>query len=550
MTATNSASTPLQERLADALRRVEELEATYETVTVPQIISMKARTHGPKTAIDIFERGERATYAEMDRLSNQYAHALRKFGVRKGDRIGVMLPNRIEFPILWFAMAKLGAVMVPIGTSYTPREIEYVLSDTQAKFAIVDESVWPVFSAMDPWPQDLAKDRVIFVGQPVTAPATSLDSLIRGSDDSPVDEDVHPDDVLIIAYTSGTTGFPKGCPSTHDYWGVVSHYWALTNDQPYERYLSWSPFFYVWGPMQLLMSYRQGGTLYMAQTLSSRRFTEWIEKYRIEWCCVTEMLARRPEAFEALTSLKHIHHYQGWSAETIRQFRERCSVRSNGNYGMAEIGYGTFFLGDSLREVEDTASVGHRGLFRELRLVNDDGSPTPVGEVGELWIKGRGIFTGYWNKPEANADLFDGEWFNTGDLLRRDELGFYWFIGRKKDTFKRSGENISAREVEAIIREIPEVADVAAIPVRDLKRGEEVKICVELKEGLKPDDLPVERILAHARGRLAPYKVPRYIAFIPKLPRTPSSEKVLKRELAAVSDPLAGTYDAEQKLWR
>lgn len=536
-------------RVAETLRRLEGLESAYETITVGQLVALKARTHGSTTAIDIFERGERATYSEMDRWSNSYARALRAFGVRKGDRIGVMLPNRIEFPILWFALAKLGAVLVPINTRYTRREIEYVLSDTQTKFAVVDESAWPVFAEMDPWPQDLIRERVIAVGRCFGRTGASLDDLLKDVDESPVDEHVGVDDLLVIAHTSGTTGFPKGCMLTHDWFGVSSCAMACMEYRPYQRYLCWSPFFYIYGQMQVMRTYWQGGTLYQAQQLSSSRFIDWIEKYGIQWCLLPELIASLPQT-DALKGLKQVVHSLGWSSEGIHQFREQLGVRGSNSYGMAEIGMGTQFLGDLLAEMEDAGSVGHRGLFRELRLVSDDGSPTAVGEIGELWVKGRAIFKGYWNKPEANAAQFDGDWFKTGDLMRSNELGFFWFEGRQKDMIRRSNENIAAREVESIIREIPEIAEVAAVPVRDLRRGEELKICVELRQEFNPSDLLVERILQHARARLAAFKVPRYIAFIPALPRIVSSQKVLKRELMAVSDPLAGTYDSEEKRWR
>lgn len=538
----------LQDRVANALRRLEAHESAYETITIGQLVSMRARTHGSRTAIDIFERGERATYSEMDRESNSYAHALRVFGVRKGDRIGVMLPNRIEFPILLFALAKLGAVLVPINMRFTPREIEYVLSDTQARFAIIDESARSAFEAMEPWPESLAEEQVIFVGQSLRGAGAGLGQLLSGVGASPVVEDVDPDDLLCIAHTSGTTGFPKGCMLTHDWFGVSSYDWANFDSRPYERYLCWSPFFYILGPMQILKTFRQGGTLYQSQQLSSTRFIDWIEKYRIEWCLLPELIARRAPG-DALKSLKQVGYSLGWSPQSISQFRERFGVRGSNIYGMAEIGLGTQSLGD-VPEMEDAGSLGHRGMFRELRLINDDGSATPMGEIGELWVKGRAIFKGYWNKPEANAAQFQGEWFKTGDLMRRNELGYFWFEGRKKDMIRRSNENIAAHEVEAIIREIPELADVAAVPVRDLKRGEEVKICVELKEEFKQCELLVARILEHARARLAPFKVPRYIAFVTNLPRAASSGKVLKRELLAFSDPVAGAYDVEQARWR
>ncbi|SPP98190.1 class I adenylate-forming enzyme family protein [Bradyrhizobium vignae] len=540
----------LQDRAADALRRIEALEFAYETVTLGQLVSMQARAHGSKIAIDLFERGERATYAEMDQLSNKCARALRAFGVRKGDRIGVMLANRIEFPILWFAFAKLGAVIVPVNIRYTPREVEHVLCDTQARFAILDESAWPVFSGMGFWQRELAKERVVLVVHFAGGTATRLDELLKGIDDSSVDENVGPEDLLNIQYTSGTTGFPKGCMLTHDYWGVGSYGSVYTDYQPYKTYLSWAPLFYAEGLGQLLRSYRQGGTLYLAQKLSSTRFVDWLKSYGIEWCMLPELIARQLEAADSTSMcLKQIWQDGGWGPQLMHRFRERFRVPGHSAYGMTEIGWGAL-MPCGIDEMDDSGSVGIRAPFRVLRLVNDDGSPTPVGEVGELWVSGRGIFEGYWNRPEANAASFEGEWFKTGDLMRRDELGFYWLMGRTKDMIRRSGENIAAREVEAIVREIPEISDVAAIPVRDEKCGEEVKICVELIEGVTPADLPVERILEHARARLAVFKVPRYIAFIPSFPRTTSSNKVIKRELMDVTDPLAGAYDTKEKRWR
>ncbi|WP_271612275.1 class I adenylate-forming enzyme family protein [Bradyrhizobium sp. CCBAU 21362] len=540
----------LQERVTNALRKIEAMESAYETITVGQLVSMRGRTHGSTTAIDIFERGEHATYSEMDLLSNKFAHALRAFGVRKRDRVGIMLPNCIQFPILWFALAKLGAVMVPINMRYTPREIEYLLSDTQAKFAVVEGAAWPVFSAMEPWPEDLAKERILLVRQSSHGTATTLDELLKGVEDSLVEEDIRPDDLLNIQYTSGTTGFPKGCMLTHDYWGVSSYQGLCWDEQPYQRYLSAKPFFYGDPQGDLLRSYRQGGTLFLAPQLSSTRFIAWIKQHRIEWCQVTELIARQAEADDEdrATCLKQTLNW-GSSPETIRQFRKRFGVRTQDAYGMTEIGFGTLTTKE-LDELSDLGSVGIRAPFRTLRLMNEDGSPTPVGEVGELWVRGRGIFKGYWNKPEANSALFEGEWFKTGDLMRRDELGFHWFVGRTKDMIRRSGENIAAREVEAVIREIPEIADVAAVPVRDVKRGEELKIYVELREGVMPDDLVIQRIIEHARRQLAAFKRPRYITFIPALPRTTSSNKVLKRELMAVSDPLSGAYDTEENRWR
>ncbi|MET4608366.1 acyl-CoA synthetase (AMP-forming)/AMP-acid ligase II [Bradyrhizobium sp. JR4.1] len=545
MTATNPTLNQLHDLITSALRKDEALEAAYQSTTLGQLVSTRARTHGSTIAIDIFQRSERATYSEMHRRSNCYAHALRAFGVRKGDRVGLMLPNRIEMPTLWFALAKLGAVMVPIDINYTPREVEYIISDTQAKFAIVDVSASPVFCAMDPWPQELAKERIIIVGQPSDGIAVGLQQLLDGIDESPVNEDVRPEDLLTIQYTSGTTGFPKGCMLTHDYWAVYCYVAAYMI--PYKKYLSWASSAYALLPFSLMNSYGQGGTLYVAQQLDSSQLMNWVKKYSIDSCALPRLIAE--DAYDVPRCLKHVWQYDGWSAETVRRFTGQFGVRANYTWGMTEIGNGTQ-MPREIQEMNGAGSLGFRAPFRELRLVNDDGGLTSMGEVGELWVKGRGIFKGYWNRAKANAGCFDGEWFKTGDLMRRNELGLYWFVGRKKDIIRRFGDNISAREIEAIIREIPEISDVAAVPVPDDKRGEEVKIYVELKEGLTPADLQVERILEHACARLAVFKVPRYIAFTPMLPRTVASNKVLKRELTAISDPLSNTYDGEEKRWR
>lgn len=166
-------------------------------------------------------------------------------------------------------------------------------------------------------------------------------------------------------------------------------------------------------------------------------------------------------------------------------------------------------------------------------------------------MRGRGLLQGYWNRPDADAEAFraaeDGglRWFRTGDLFEADEDGFLWLVGRLKDMIRRSSENIAAREVEAVIRELPQVEDCAAVPVPDAKRGEEVKIYVQLKPGISPAELPPEAILAHARGGLAAFKVPRFYAYVESFPRTVSN-KIEKRNLVAgVADLRAGAWDAE-----
>jgi acyl-CoA synthetase (AMP-forming)/AMP-acid ligase II len=173
-----------------------------------------------------------------------------------------------------------------------------------------------------------------------------------------------------------------------------------------------------------------------------------------------------------------------------------------------------------------------------------------IGEAGELWQAGPHMMRGYFRKPEANAEAFRDSWFRTGDIARMDERGFTWIVGRTKDMVRRSGENVAAREVEAVALMLPEIEEAAVVAVPDPERGEEVKIFLQLKPGATRETLPPERVLAHCRANLAPFKVPRFLAYIAEIPRTASNkiEKGALRGLAA--DPIAGCYDAVTKSWR
>jgi acyl-CoA synthetase (AMP-forming)/AMP-acid ligase II len=542
----------LHDKVARSLERVKASEAEYVPRTIGALVSERANSHRKTCAINVFDRQQRATYEEVDILSNQFSHTLRSLGVRKGDRIAIMLPNRLEYPLLWFAIAKLGAITVPVNIRYTPREVAFIIVDTGAKHIVFDESTWPIVNGMEPWPVSLTENSLLSLGALEGAPAIDLEALALTASDGPVNETVGLSDLMNIQYTSGTTGHPKGVMRTHEFYSIASHqtagYW---DSAPHRRYLSAQPFFYGDPQGHLLRSYRQGGTLYLAPQLSSSRFMSWLQEYQIDWCSFPELVARQLEEHQAGDlCLRQVSSF-GWSSETINRFRQIIGVPHQNGYGMTETSWDTLMPHD-IDDIVVAGSLGVRAPFRELRLVNEDGTPTEPGEIGELWVRGQGLLKGYWNRPEANAERFEGEWFKTGDLLREDEMGFYWLCGRNKEMIRRSNENIAANEIEDVIRELPEVNDVAAIPVPDKMRGEEVKIVVELKEPQSVTDDVIHRIIAHARERLAVFKIPRYIAFIAVLPRSDMNavKKISKKELTAVADPISGTYDVVLGRWR
>jgi crotonobetaine/carnitine-CoA ligase len=200
----------------------------------------------------------------------------------------------------------------------------------------------------------------------------------------------------------------------------------------------------------------------------------------------------------------------------------------------------------------DKVGSGSCGLpcpFRECRIVGEDGQPVPQGEIGELQIRGPGIMLGYYNNPEATAEALRDGWFSTGDLFRQDEEGFFSIVGRKKDMIRRSGENIAAREVETVLAAAPGVAEVAVVGVPDPLRGEEVKAYLRLKEGVAADRQVLDGIVAAAQAGLAPFKVPRFYAFVEDFPRTASLKIAKPRITAGVADLRAGAFDRVSGSW-
>jgi acyl-CoA synthetase (AMP-forming)/AMP-acid ligase II len=302
---------------------------------------------------------------------------------------------------------------------------------------------------------------------------------------------------------------------------------------------------------QFLMTMALGGTAYVARRMSLSRFYDWLRTYEIHYCIFPEPALKQQARGEAdkTLSLKYVSIY-GWRADARREVEERFGLTAREGYGMTEIGSATI-MPPSAAHMAYERTCGLAAPFRELRICDEDGREVPTGEVGELWVAGRALLWGYYKRPEANAEGFRGRWFRTGDLFRKDENGYHFIVGRIKDMIKRGGENIAANEVEAALRDLPEIEEAAVVPVPDPLRKEEVKAYLKLKEGLQPGDVPPEKVLAHCESRLAKFKIPRYIAYIEgDFPRTPSRKIQKKLLIANVEDLRVGSYDRQDDCWR
>ncbi len=548
--------TPVAPNLADpGVAEMEAVKAEVSTMALPaslgDFIAERAATLGDRPACVYFQNGATLTYRDIDDQANRLANRLLAIGARKGSHIAVMLRNGPAFPPVWTAIGRVGAVMVPVNTSYTEAELEFVLTDSDAQFLIIDGDLLDTFARIENRPTLIADGNVIVNGN-AQAPHRSLPAFLSGG--STVFEPpttVTENDLLNIQYTSGTTGFPKGCMLTHRYWLLLSHSAAAMHDRfRLSNVLMWQPSYYMDGQWPMLLTFRLGGTAYIASRMSLSHFLDWIRDYEIHFCAFPEPLLKKapPSPEDADTSLVQVNAF-GWRGAAIEEFERRFGATARDAFGMTEIGVGTA-MPKAATHMATAGSCGLPGPFREIKVVDEDGNEAPRGESGELWVAGDSLLWGYYKRPDANAEAFVGRWFRTGDLARQDENGYVFIVGRLKEMIKRSGENISAREVEAALREIDGIEEAAAVPVPDPTRREEVKAYLMLSAGHTPDQVTPEAVLRHCRSRLAAFKVPRYLAYVEDFPRT-ATRKIAKQQLIeAAKDLRVGSFDRVDGIWR
>lgn len=502
-----------------------------------QLLDEAARDAPDTLAWCFFDSGERVTYRDLRTQVNQLAAGLYAAGIGPGTHVGVMAPNIAAFPLTWLALARLGAVMVPINTRYTARELHYVMTDSETRHLVIHPDTHNVLQEAQQAYPDLALESVItisseqwngfFVDKDAAQTLTTA-----GPCPAP-----GPDTLLNIQYTSGTTGFPKGCMLPHQYWLVAGLSHAFCDGQRYQRILISLPFFYMTAQWQFVMALYQRATSYVAARQSATRFMSWVRAYEIDFCIIPTLAYKQPEQdADANNIIKRANIY-GFPKGNHADLERRFDVIAREGYGMTEIGAGMFMP----MRATDTVGSGSCGIpmpHREFRIVDETGKDVPGGEVGELIVRGAGIMQGYYRKPEAMAASYYGEWFRTGDLFKQDARGYYYIVGRTKDMIRRSGENIAAREIEGVLLEVPQIEEAAVVPVPDELRGEEVKAFLVLRPGVCPDDIPPQAVVDHCLARLAVFKVPRYIAYrSAPLPKTPSG-KISKPELIAETTDL------------
>lgn len=538
---------------------LEEMDRCYQLTaiaelpkTLGELVRERARTLDQKVAAIWFQDNQRITFRELDELADRLASSLMPLGVRKGTHVAVMLPNVRESIVTWTALGRLGAVMVPVNVSYTSTELNFVLNDADVQFIVIDETFLPVLDGLKSRPEMIVDGNVVVRGGPRTGERSLAELIATGAFPFEPPVSVCGSDLLNIQYTSGTTGFPKGCMLTHDYWIRTGYTLAITRGDPHriENVLVWAPFFYMDGMWQILSSFFLSATAHIARKMSITEFFGWLRDFSINSCTFPEPALKAFPASPADGDLKLRYIYCfGWRPEAKREAQIRFGCAACDAYGMTELGTATA-TPVTAEERNFQKTCGLPMPDRELKIVDESGIEVPRGEIGELWVRGPGIMWGYYKRPAANAEVFNGSWFRTGDYFRQDEDGYFYIVGRMKDMVKRSGENIAAREVESVLSGIEGIVEAAVIPVPDARRGEEVKAYIRLREDMRWQDLPPEKIVESCAVHLAPFKVPRYITYVDDFPRT-ASRKIAKQQLKQeVSDLTAGAFDRLEGVWR
>jgi fatty-acyl-CoA synthase len=468
------------------------------------------------------------SYADLDRAVTKLAHGLRGRGVQRGDRVAFLGLNSIEMVVTILATARLAAVSVPVNTRLAIPELAHVLGHSGARLLVVEDVLAEATTASPI--ASLGIETVVFT----RAAGAGLDDL-AADDLEEIDEPVGLDDLFMIQYTSGTSGRPKGVMLTHGnvVWNVANLLVDIDLGSE-EVALVTAPLFHTAALNQVLFpSILKGGTVLVEPRFDASRAVDLIESERVTLLFgVTSMylaLAAVPRFAEAdLSSLRLALSGGAPIPESLlRAWLDRGLMIIQG-YGLTEASPGTTMLraADGVRKV---GSAGTSCFFTDVRVVAGD-RDTEVEEAGEVLVSGPNVSPGYWHDREATDRAFDGDWLHTGDVATRDAEGYLRIVDRLKDMYISGGENVYPAEVEQVLHEHPAVAECAVIGLPDDTWGEVGRAFVVVRAG---EELDEQAVLAHLDGRLARYKLPKSVVFVPELPHN-ASGKLLKSRLREV----------------
>ncbi len=499
-------------------------------------IAHHAATRGAKEAMRDLATGRSFTYREMNDRTSRLATALRdEFGIAAGDRVTVLAENNTNFFEVQFACWKLGAVFVPLNWRLAVPELEFIVGDCSPRVMIHDG---PFTEAATKLTEVCGIDHRLSWGEAesgTAATAAPYEDVIAAAAPLAAAEPTTHDDILTIMYTSGTTGRPKGAIITQGmtFWNAVNCVEFFGCGEPMVN-LAFLPLFHT-GGLNVFANpaFHFGGTTLVMRAFDPAEALGLLTSAEIgvthtigvpaNWLFMSQVPAFEQASFPTLRapavggSPTPISLIEAWASKGLPLQQA---------FGMTETSPLVLALKPEDCETR-VGSAGQPALHNEVKIVDEDGQPTPVGETGELWVRGPNITPGYWNRPEATAESITDGWLHTGDAAREDDDGFYYIVDRWKDMYISGGENVYPAEVENVIFQLEAVGEVAVIGVPDEKWVEVGRAIVVTKPGAS---ITEAEIINHCRANLARYKVPQSVVFIDEIPHN-ATGKVLKREL-------------------
>lgn len=529
----------------------------YPDITLGTVLSLTARKYPDRPALLFY--GKKISYADLDRLADRFSHALSGLGINKGERVALMLPNIPQMVIAYYGTVRAGAVAVPTNPLYQEHELEVQLRDSGAETLVAVDLFHPVISRVLPrsgvkhlilcgirdflpFPKNLlyplqARIEKQWVDVKRVPPIYDFLKLVRNAPDSPVNRGVSPDDVALLQYTGGTTGVPKGAVLTHRNMvvnAVQSRAWLTLRNEGESSVLAVIPFFHVYGMTTgMNLGILIGAELILLPKFHTKQVIDFIEKYRPEiFPGIQAMylaIGNYPDIGKRdLSSLKVAISGAGPLMHEVQErFEHLTGAKIVEGYGLSEASPVTH--ANPLFGRRKTGSIGLPWPDAEARIVDIEtgGKTLPVGEAGELVIRGPQVMKGYWNKPAETSQALRGGWLHTGDIAKMDEDGYFFIVDRIKDMIKTVGENVYPREVEEVLFSHPKVKDAVVVGIPQDFMGEEIKAFIVLKEG---ETCAAQEIIEFCRRQLSKFKVPKEIEFRNELPKTLVG-KVLRRVL-------------------
>ena len=475
--------------------------------------------------------GRRMNYAELNAATNRVANGLLGLGVRKGDRVALLLMNGAEFVEGFFAVAKIGAVVVPLNWRLVPDELEFILADSGAKVVLYSSEFAVNAAELSSRGDRIGVEAWVQVGGEAPDFASNFDAWTAAASNSEPPVRGDGDDLLFIMYTSGTTGLPKGVIHSHStvLWAMLSI--AATADIHYaDRYLISLPMFHVGALAPVLGSLYRGVTLVVLKAFDPKLSWDLIGSEKITTTLMVPAMLQfmlavyNPETHDC-SSLRWVMSGAAPVPVSLIKTYQQMGIEIHQVYGLTETGGpGCLIMGNDA--VERAGSCGKAFFHTEVRVVDEDGHDVAEGGTGEVLFRAPHVMLGYWNRPEATAETIVDGWLHTGDVATIDADGFVTIMDRVKDMLISGGENVYPAEIENVVLSHPGVADVGVIGVPSAKWGES-PLAVVVK---KDDSLTEAEVIEWCKGKLAPFKLVKAVVFTTDIPRNPSG-KILKRML-------------------